>query len=279
MNISKSLLFGYKELKTSNIKTYLLDTELLLSEALKCSREIIMLNPNMKINGNSFKLFFRNIQRRKKGEPIAYIIKKKEFWKNNFFVNKNVLIPRPETEHLVEQILEHTSKEKRIKILEIGVGSGCISISILKELKYSQVTAIDVSQSALKIAKINAILHHLQNRIKFFKRDIDNFCSGKYDLIVSNPPYIEKKKIKYLDVANYEPWPAIDGGLDGLSILNKVIIRSKKLLKNNGKLFLEIGYNQKYRMIHLLKKNKFFVNKVIKDYGNKDRCIVSTKIS
>ena len=129
------------------------------------------------------------------------------------------------------------------------------------------------------MAKINANLHQLLDRIKFYKRDVDNFYNDKYDLIISNPPYINKHKIKYLDSIIYEPKIALDGGLDGLEVIRKVISKSKHLLKNNGKLILEIGYDQKYKVIKFLKEKKFFINKIIKDYGNNTRCIVSTKIN
>ena len=214
----------------------------------------------------------------KKNEPIAYIINNKSFWKNKFITNKNVLIPRPDSEHLVEQALRFINKNQSKRILDIGVGSGCLSISILNERLNCKCDAIDPSKNALNLAKINANLHQLLDRIKFYKRDVDNFYNDKYDLIISNPPYINKHKIKYLGAINYEPKIALDGGLDGLEVIRTVISKSKYLLKTNGKLILEIGYDQKYKVINFLKKKNFFINKIIKDYGNNIRCIVSTKI-
>ena len=170
-------------------------------------------------------------------------------------------------------------RDQAKRILDVGVGSGCLSISILKERLYCKCDAIDLSKNALKLAKINANLHQLSDRIKFYKRDVDNFYNDKYDLIISNPPYINKHKIKYLDSIIYEPKIALDGGLDGLEVIRKVIIKSKNLLKLNGKLILEIGYDQKYKVINILREKNFFINKIIKDYGNKTRCIVSTKIN
>ena len=190
-----------------------------------------------------------------------------------------MLIPRPDSEHLVEQTLKLIKKNQAKRILDVGVGSGCLSISILKERPYCKFDAIDPSESALKLAKTNANLHQLLDRIKFYKRDVDNFYNDKYDLIISNPPYINKHKIKYLGTINYEPKIALDGGVDGLEVIRKVISKSKYILKNNGKLILEIGYDQKYKVINFLKKKNFFINKIIKDYGNNIRCIVSTKIS
>jgi HemK family putative methylases len=180
---------------------------------------------------------------------------------------------------LVDQTLKIIKKNQLKRILDVGVGSGCLSISILKERPYCKCDAIDTSKNALNTAKINANLHQLSDRIRFYKRDVDNFYNGKYDLIISNPPYIKKHKIKYLGTVNYEPKIALDGGLDGLEVIRKIILKSKYLLKNNGKLILEIGYDQKYKVTNFLKEKKFFINKIIKDYGNNTRCIVSTKIN
>ena len=179
----------------------------------------------------------------------------------------------------MEQTLKIIKKNQTKSILDVGVGSGCLSISILKERLKCKCVAIDLSKNALKLAKINANLHQLSDRIKFYKRDVDNFCNGKYDLVISNPPYINKHKIKYLDTIIFEPKIALDGGLDGLEVIKKVISKSKYLLKINGKLVLEIGYDQKYKVAKFLKEKSFFINKIIKDYGNNTRCIVSTKIN
>ena len=179
----------------------------------------------------------------------------------------------------MEQALRLIKNDQSKRILDIGVGSGCLSISILNERVNCKCDAIDPSKNALKLAKINANLHQLLDRIKFYKRDVDNFYNDKYDLIISNPPYINKHKIKYLGTINYEPKIALDGGLDGLEIIRKVILKSKYLLKTNGKLILEIGYDQKYKVTNFLKEKNFFINKIIKDYGNNDRCIVSTKLN
>ena len=279
MKIIDNLRDGYEILKSNNISSYKIDCEILMSQSLSISREEVLLNLEKNVKKEEKERYFNLINRRKKNEPIAYIINNKNFWKNNFITNKNVLIPRPDSEHLVEQALGIIKKNESKKILDVGVGSGCLSISILNERAKCKCDAIDTSKKALKLAKINANLHQLSNRIKFYKRDVDNFYNDKYDLIISNPPYINKHKIKYLGTINYEPKIALDGGLDGLEIIKKVILKSKHLLKNNGKLILEIGYDQKYKVINFLKKKNFFINKIIKDYGNNIRCIVSTKIS
>tara|TARA_B100000886_G_scaffold78281_1_gene50747 strand:- start:2 stop:754 length:753 start_codon:yes stop_codon:yes gene_type:complete len=249
-----------------------------MSHTLSISREEVLLNLEKSVKKEEKEKYFNLINRRRKNEPIAYITSNKSFWKNNFITNKNALIPRPDSEHLVEQALRLIKKNQAKRILDIGVGSGCLSISVLKERPYCKFDAIDVSENAIKLAKSNANLHQLSNRIRFYKRDVDNFYNDKYDLIISNPPYIKKHKIKYLGTVSYEPKIALDGGLNGLDITRKVISKSKKLLKTNGKLILEIGYDQKYEVIESLKEKNFFINKFIKDYGNIVRCIVSTKI-
>ena len=279
MKIIDNLRDGYEILKSYNISSYKIDCEILMSQTLSISREEVLLNLEKKIKKEEKERYFNLVNRRKKNEPIAYIINNKSFWKNNFITNKNVLIPRPDSEHLVEHALRIIKKNQAKRILDIGVGSGCLSISILNERLNCKCDAIDLSKNALKLAKTNAIIHQLLDRIKFYKRDVDNFYNDKYDLIISNPPYINKHKIKYLGTINYEPKIALDGGIDGLEVIRKVISKSKHLLKNNGKLILEIGHNQKYKVINFLKGKNFFINKIIKDYGNNTRCIVSTKIN
>ena len=278
MNILKVLNIGYKLLKSNKINSYKIDTELLLSDSLNVSRENLILNFRQSIHKKKYKNFLLKLHRRKKREPIAYILRKKEFWRNNFYVNKDVLIPRPETEFLVEEALKIISKYQKKRLLEIGIGSGCIITSILKDRKNCYATGIDCCKKAIKIAKTNVKLHQIENRIKIFKSDVDNFNTGKYDLILSNPPYIEKHQLKYLGVSEFEPSVAFDGGINGIEILKKVILKSSKLLKINGKLIIEIGYNQKYRVKHLLNKKNFFINKIVKDFSGHDRCIISTKL-
>ena len=278
MKIIDNLNDGYEILKGNNISSYKIDSEILMSQTLNITREEVLLNLEKEINKEEKEKYFNLINRRKKNEPIAYITSNKSFWRDRFKTNKNALIPRPDSEHLVEQTLKLIKQNQAKRILDVGVGSGCLAISILNERPYCKCDAIDVCEKALKLAKINANLHQLSDRIKFYKRDVDNFYNDKYDLIISNPPYINKHKIKYLGTINYEPKIALNGGLDGLEVIKKVILKSKYLLKTNGKLILEIGYDQKYKVIDFLKEKNFFINKRIKDYRNYTRCIVSTKI-
>ena len=279
MNINSILDDGYKDLINSSSKTSKLDAELLLSSVIKKNVKEIIFDRSIKATKNQLKSFKALITRRKLGEPIAYILKKKEFWRNIFYVDKNVLIPRPDTEILIEEAIKLLNKKQTKFVLDIGTGSGCIIISLAKERPNIVGTAIDISKSAIKVAKINAKMHHLKNRIKFYNSSVDNFFKGKYDLIVSNPPYISNLELKYLDkdIIGYEPLVSLNGGLDGSFVLNKVIKKSSSLLKIGGKLVLEIGFDQKYKVMSLLKKKIFLLTRVVKDYANKDRCIIATK--
>jgi len=280
MNIQETINKAAKVLKKNNIKTAHLDSELLLSKVLQKDRRYILLNSKEMLSKKILFNFANLIHRRKKGEPVAYLTNFKEFWKQKYFINKNVLIPRPDTEVLVEETLAMYDKKKRLKILDIGTGSGCLLLSILKERKNFFGIGIDISKKALNVAYFNAKLQHLSNRVKFYNSDIDKFFIGKYDLILSNPPYIKNFDLKYLDrdVADYEPKVALNGGSDGLSKVTKVINKASYLIKKNGKLILEIGCHQRNEIVKKLKNRRFYINKIIKDYGKKDRCIISTKI-
>ena len=279
MKLEVAIDKAFKELKKRNIKTAMLDTELLMSKAINKDREFIILNLKNEIDEKDYQYFQKMINERSKGKPIAYLTNKKFFWKYEFDIVENVLIPRPDTEILVEQVLNIYKNKNKINFLDIGTGSGCILLSILKERKDFFATGIDISDDAIKICKINAYKLGVKNRVKFFKSDIDNFSNGKYDLIISNPPYIKNLDLKYLekDVINFEPKLALNGGLEGITEIKKVINKSAKLIKKNGKLILEIAFNQKEKVRQLLINNGFYVNMVIKDLAENDRCIVSTK--
>ena len=279
-NINNILNIGCKLLKNSLIKSPKLDSEILLSHVLNKNLKEMILDYDFRAKDNDVKKFRSLINRRMTGEPIAYILRNKEFWKYNLYVDQNVLIPRPDTEIIIEEILKIFKKNHKKSVLDIGTGSGCIIISLAKELPKIYGTAIDISKKAINVAKFNAKMHQLKNRIKFYNSSVDNFFKGKYDLIVSNPPYINDFKIKYLekDIVGFEPPVSLKGGQDGASVLNKVIKKSSSLIKIGGKLVLEIGYNQKYIVMDLLTKKKFHINKIVKDYSNNDRCIIATKI-
>ena len=280
MNIETALNNGSKILNKFNIKSSSLDSELLLAKTINKDRKYIILNSKDDLDKKNLNIFYDFINRRKNGEPLAYIIKEKEFWNENFYVDKNVLIPRPDTEILIEEILKMYSKNTQLQFLDIGTGSGCILLSILKERPNFYGTGIDISKKSINISKYNAKKLNLNNRLKFYNSDVDNFKIGKYDLIVSNPPYIELLSFKYLekDVVNFEPKLALDGGFDGFSKIRKVIDKTAALIKKNGKFVVEIGYNQKNKVKKMLEKKGFYINKVLRDYGKNHRCIISTKI-
>ena len=280
MKIWSAVMEGTDILKNKSILSAQLDTEILMSKAINKNREYIILNHQEALNKENIKYFKKLVQERATKKPIAYILNKKFFWNNEFYVNKNTLIPRPDTEIIVEQILKVTKNKNNLRILDIGVGSGCILLSILKEKKNFYGIGIDISKNSLDISRINAKMLFVDERVKFFHSDVDKFDQGKYDLIVSNPPYINHNKIKYLEseVSKFEPRLALDGGLDGLSVVRKVIKKSSELLKKNGKFILEIGFDQKSKVIKLLNNKGFYINSTTKDLANNDRCIVSTKI-
>ncbi len=280
MNYVSILNYGSKILKSKNITSYKLDTELLLAKVLNKSREEILTNLNSTLSEKDFYSFKKLLIRRKKKEPIAYIFRQKDFWKYKFFVNQDVLIPRPETEIIIEEVLKLTSYNSSRLFLDVGTGSGCLILSIIKERPNSHGTAIDISKKAINIAVNNAKMHHLENKIKFRNIDIDKFITNKYDFIVSNPPYINNISFKRLEinVQQFEPTIALKAGVDGLKIIKKLILKSKKLLKNNGKLIFEIGENQEEKVKKLLMKNKFFINRICKDIRSRPRVVVSTKI-
>ena len=281
MVIYSALNNGYKFLQKNNIKSYKIDTEILLSYALKVKKEDIILNPNQSIEPNNYNRYLKLIKLRSNKKPIAQIINKKNFWKDEFFINDDVLIPRPDSETLVEETLKEINYRKNGRILDIGVGSGCLLLSLLKEKKYFIGTGLDICKDALHICKINAKKLNLNKRVKFINSDIDKYNVGKYDIIVSNPPYINRFDLKSLnkEVKHHEPIIALDGGNDGLLQIKKVIDKASKLLKKNGKLILEIAYNQNLSVSRLLKDKGFFIKRHVKDYAKNDRCIVSFKIS
>ena len=279
MNIEIAIKNACKELKENKISSPLLDSELLLSKVIKKDRKFILLNPDKELNQIDQKNFKDLIIRRSKGKPLAYLTGSKSFWKYDFKVNEKVLIPRPDTEIIIEQILDIYKNKSNLNFLDVGIGSGCIALSILKEKKSFLGTGVDLSQDCINICRYNANKLGVSNRIKLLKSDVDNLIFRKYDLIVSNPPYVKKLDLSKLnkEVKNYEPRLALDGGLEGLSVIRKVIKKATELIKIRGKLILEIGYDQKEPVKKILNENNFYINKIIKDLAKNDRCIVSTK--
>ena len=280
MNIQSAVIEGINILKERSIETAQLDAEILMAKVLDTNRDYVILNNNKNLEKKNLQNFQSLINERANKKPIAYLLNNKYFWNDEFYVNKNTLIPRPDTEVIIEQVLKFTKNKNKLHILDIGVGSGCIILSILKEKKNFYGTGIDISKNSLNISNINAKKLLLEKRTKLYKSDVDKFALGKYDLVVSNPPYIKKSDLKYLesDVLKFEPKLALDGGLDGLSVIRKVIKKTSELLKKNGKFILEIGFDQKNKVIKLLNNKGFYINSTVKDLANNDRCIISTKV-
>ena len=266
-------------LKNHNVHTYELDAQIILSDIMGVTREFLITNDYLTISKRIKKKYDNAIKRRIKKEPVAYIIGKKEFWSQNFKVTSSTLVPRPETELLIYNVIKYF-KNKKINILDIGTGSGCILLAILKELQFSRGIGIDISAKAIKIAKENSKNLNLLNRSKFKTFDINSFNVGKYDLIVSNPPYVPFKEIRNLtkDIINFEPIVALNGGKDGLDLIKKVIYKSTKLLKKGGLLAIEIGNKQYPKVSDLLNQLGFKEMSKLYDYNRNVRCIISTKV-
>ena len=278
MNLESTVKKASQILKNHNIHSHELDAQIILSDIMGIKREFLITNNETNISKKVLEKYDIAIQRRIKKEPIAYIIGKKEFWSQDFKVNYSTLIPRPESELLIYKLISYF-KNKRINILDIGTGSGCILLSLLKELNLSRGIGIDISSTAVKTAKLNSKKLNLFYRSKFKVVAIDDFNVGKYDLIVSNPPYIALKDMKNLsrDILNYEPLIALKGGLDGLDLIKKVIYKSNHLLKANGLLGIEVGTNQYFKVLNILKKNGFRELHKEYDCNRNVRCIISTK--
>ena len=276
MKISDLLNSGSKILKNKKVLTYQLDSEIMLSNLLKKKREQIIINLEKKVSQTTVNNFNKMIIRRSTREPLAYILSSKEFWSKNFFVNRNTLIPRPETELLCDSVIK-IIKNKDSYILDIGTGTGCILLSILSETKKTKGIGIDISKKAIKVAKKNSNSFRLNKRVKFFKKSLDELYNCKFDVVVSNPPYIKTNDIKNLsdDVSKFEPKIALDGGKDGLDVIKKVIYKSKTILKKLGWLALEIGYGQQHKVSQILKEQSLREKILVKDYRDNTRCILA----
>ena len=276
MKAIEAIKSGSKVLKEKKVASHILDAEILLSKSLNQSREEIMINLEQNLNNKEISVFHEYLNRRSKKEPIAYILEEKEFWSKKFYVNKGTLIPRPETELLVDKLIKIYNK-KKINILDIGTGTGCIILSLLSELKSSSGTAVDISSKAVEVAKKNASNLKLSERVKFFNKSFEVIFDKKFDLIVSNLPYIESRELKNLscDIKKFEPKIALDGGNDGLDLIKKVIYKSKYILKIKGALALEIGNEQIKKVSKILINNNFKIKNIIKDYKNNVRCVIA----
>ena len=278
MNIKQAIEKGAINLKVSNIESPKIKARMLMQFILNVPRQYIIVNDMKELTQSQEKEYFESIQKLTKNIPIEHITNQKEFMKLNFFVDENVLIPRQDTEILVEEVIKIAKKINCKKILDICTGSGAIGISLAKYIEKSEITATDISEDAIRVANKNAIMNNVEDKITFIKSDLfNNIPNNKYDIIVSNPPYIKKEIIKTLEkqVQN-EPILALDGGEDGLDFYRKIIKQSYEYLKYGGYLCLEIGYDQKIDVIELLENEEKYINIYSKKdlYGN-DRIVIA----
>lgn len=281
--IESVLAEGKSLLKDAYIRTWALDGEILLSHVLSFSRVQLFIHSKDEISEEQEKAYKELIYKRLEGVPTQYLTNEQEFMSLPFYVDSSVLIPRQDTEILVETALDFIDKEKEFQVLDVCTGSGCIGISIAYYAPLSQVIGIDISEDALKVAEHNAKLNKVNNRIHFIKsnlfEEVPEDLKGNIDMIVSNPPYIPTEEIKELmkEVSTYEPTIALDGGRDGLDFYRLIVKDGKEYLKSGGILIFEIGYNQGDEVVHLLKSQNFTEIEIKKDLAGLNRVVFGIK--
>lgn len=278
MTIKETIKKGMIDLKVNGVDEPKLKSRLLMQYILNKPRQYLIVHDSEILTLRQEVDYFKSIKKLINGVPLQHITHMQEFMKMNFFVNEDVLIPRPDTESLVEEVIAIAKKINAKKILDLCTGSGAIAISLAKYIKDSKITAVDISRKALSVAKTNAKNNEVENQITFIESDLfKNVKKEKYDMIVSNPPYIKKDIIKTLDKeVQKEPKIALDGGYDGLDFYRKIINQSDEYLKYKGYLCLEIGYDQKIDVIELIENEEKYVDTYCKKdlYGN-DRVIIT----
>ena len=280
--VQEILQKNYKDLLNHNIQTAKIDSEVILANILNTNRINLITKQDFTLNKEQEDLYSKLVERRKHKEPVAYILNKKEFWNENYFVDKRVLIPRPETEILIELLLKKIKdKNKAYKVLDLGCGSGCLLISFLKEMHKSQGIGVDISSNALEVAKKNIELHNLNNRAKLVRIDLLNLhTKDKFDVIFSNPPYLSSSDYAKLsdDVKNFEPKQALVGGFNGVLYYKKIITIAQLALKKNGYLALELGDKQYRTISKLLQDHSFRILDKYQLINNEIRCILAAKM-
>ena len=283
-SVSNVLGEAKRYLKEHQVEEYELDAELLFMDCFAMNRVQIFTKQDTTLGEKEIKRFECFLEERGAGQPVQYILGHCEFMGLEFMVNKNVLIPRQDTEVLVEVVCNYMVKNKALTFIDVGTGSGCIPISVLKLCQEKEMKAVglDISQQALEVAKANAKKNYVENQVEFIKSDVFSGLRKflyQADVIVSNPPYIRKDTIGTLmrEVKDYEPWMALDGGEDGLFFYEKICCESRQYLKCGGALFFEIGYDQKEDVMNLMKKNGFKQIQCQKDYAGLDRVVWGIK--
>ena len=279
MNIEEILKKEINNLKQNNIENSTLKAKILLANILNVKKEYLLIHSEEEIKQED-KIKYENcIKELIKGKPLQYITNKQEFMGLDFYVDENVLIPQPDTEILVEKAIEIAETTQKNKILDMCTGSGCIAISLAKKINTTQIIAVDISNNALNVANKNAINNNVENKIKFINSDIFNNIEEKFDIIVSNPPYIETETINKLEIeVQNEPHLALDGGIDGLKFYKTIANNAFKYLNENGYLLLEIGYNQQNSVTQLLQDIGKYKNiETVKDLGGNYRIVIARK--
>lgn len=296
LNINDLLIYGRKYLLDTQIENIPLKVRLLLEHVLKMNKFELVINHTQEISNEKVEEFQKGLEKIKNNTPIQYIINNQEFMKLNFYVDENVLIPQPDTEILVEEVIKYINNTNintfsnttasnipntsPIKILDLCTGSGAIAISLAKYIENCEITATDISNKAMQVAKLNAETNLVHKKINFIQSDMfENVDIKDFDIIVSNPPYIETDTIITLNAdVQKEPKIALDGGIDGLNFYRIILNNGYNYLKNNGKLFLEIGYNQREKLFKLISDSNFFENPhCVKDLSGNSRVIICSK--
>ncbi len=286
MKISQALQVAQKKLQEKNIDNPAFEALILLMSSTSFTKEKIVFNPDLLLEKNQENDFFAKISRRQNREPVSHIIGKREFYGYDFVVTKNVLDPRPDSEALVELVLENiANKTQELKILELGVGSGCLTISLLKNLPNASATGVDISPKALEIAQKNAANNQVENRFKLLESNLfsaleveaaQKRAAQKFDIIISNPPYIPAAEIENLsdEVRLFEPRLALDGGIDGLDFYRQIAAQAKNFLTPQGLVFLEVGHDQSRQVSEIFAAQEFEARAIKRDLAGFERALM-----
>ena len=279
--VSDAFGWGMFYLMKAGLEDPKIEITSLLSHVLECSPTFLHVKASEKLTENQASQFMEMVRRRGRFEPVAYILNKKNFLGHDFYVDPRVLIPRPETEQVVETAcrLLKERKVKKPKILDIGTGSGCMAISLCQFDPLAKVVALDISEEALDVAKKNAKNHRVNHQMKFLKSNLylslDPAFDGYFDMIISNPPYVSDSEMPGLEPdLSFEPPQALYGGRDGLLFINEIVKKGPRLLKRKGFLIIEIGANQKKRAEDIFRRTGFRSVRTVRDFSGLDRIVV-----
>ncbi|MEC7381155.1 MAG: peptide chain release factor N(5)-glutamine methyltransferase [Pseudomonadota bacterium] len=267
-----------KRFNSSNIESSNLDAKIILKEALNVQDEELIIDSDIFLKSCEKKLLCEMVSRREKGEPISRILGLREFFSLDFKINNFVLDPRPETEHLVEESIKKINENNYTNILELGIGSGCVIISILKSCKLIYGMGVDISLEAIKTARENARINNVNN-LDLIVSDWGASIDKRFDLIISNPPYLRSNQIDSLskEVKLFDPIISLDGGIDGLTAYQNIAKNAKRFLSDNGTIITEIAFDQAKDIKKIFLNNDFLLQNKVKDYNGLDRIMVFSK--